>query len=363
MKFLALTLSICACFAQRPRAVEVTRQVSHGAFSPNISNVGRDVTITVFVSDCAIAGSISYGRGLGTDYQSMLRVFDSVDKTAEGALVPFPISTGPNWLSPTSGTSILPDGHPTVTLSSNPFWRVPDPSSVIVAGLLTTTAFHSSSPATERLLSYAGGLGTDSVALSKRLSASDPPSESLESHVIGSLTFRTVMSLTGSGLVPSYYGGADADPLKTLSSPARAIMGNFSGLEDFKSLHTGRISPVDVPSTAYNCITSLACLSKQGTTSLDLSTLVVNTETAFSATSIHTSLQTTSAFGWPGSAAGSSILYRASLGAEPELFDALIDIERLASRSGDTETDPFALLDLIADRAQVAIAKAKVGRI
>ena len=42
-----------------------------------------------------------------------------------------------------------------------------------------------------------------------------------------------------------------------------------------------------------------------------------------------------------------------------DLFDALLDIKRLAEKSGDDEADPYALLDLIADRVQTAIAQAK----
>jgi len=42
-----------------------------------------------------------------------------------------------------------------------------------------------------------------------------------------------------------------------------------------------------------------------------------------------------------------------------DLFDALLDIKRLAEKSGDDEADPYALLDLIADRARTAIAQAK----
>jgi hypothetical protein len=41
------------------------------------------------------------------------------------------------------------------------------------------------------------------------------------------------------------------------------------------------------------------------------------------------------------------------------LLDALLDIKRLAEKSGDHETDPFALLDLIAERARSAITRAK----
>jgi hypothetical protein len=47
----------------------------------------------------------------------------------------------------------------------------------------------------------------------------------------------------------------------------------------------------------------------------------------------------------------------------PEWLDALLDIKRLAEKSGDHEADPFALLDLIADRAHSAIAKPNGGTI
>jgi len=39
-----------------------------------------------------------------------------------------------------------------------------------------------------------------------------------------------------------------------------------------------------------------------------------------------------------------------------DLFDVLLDIKRLAEKSGDHEADPFALLDSIADRVRTAIA-------
>ena len=42
-----------------------------------------------------------------------------------------------------------------------------------------------------------------------------------------------------------------------------------------------------------------------------------------------------------------------------DLFDALLDIKRLAEKSGDDEADPHALLDLIADRVRTAIAQTK----
>jgi hypothetical protein len=41
--------------------------------------------------------------------------------------------------------------------------------------------------------------------------------------------------------------------------------------------------------------------------------------------------------------------------ASPKLLDALLDIKRLAGKSGDHEADPFALLDLIAGYALAAI--------
>jgi hypothetical protein len=42
----------------------------------------------------------------------------------------------------------------------------------------------------------------------------------------------------------------------------------------------------------------------------------------------------------------------------PDWLDALLDIKRLAEKSGDDEADPFTLLDLIADVARAAINKA-----
>jgi hypothetical protein len=42
----------------------------------------------------------------------------------------------------------------------------------------------------------------------------------------------------------------------------------------------------------------------------------------------------------------------------PDWLDALLDIKSMAGKSGDHEADPFALLDLIADRVRAAINKA-----
>ena len=42
----------------------------------------------------------------------------------------------------------------------------------------------------------------------------------------------------------------------------------------------------------------------------------------------------------------------------PYWLDALLDIKRLAGKSGDHEADPFALLDLIADKTRAAINEA-----
>jgi hypothetical protein len=42
----------------------------------------------------------------------------------------------------------------------------------------------------------------------------------------------------------------------------------------------------------------------------------------------------------------------------PYWLDALLDIKRIAEKSGDHEADPFALLDLIAYEARAAINKA-----
>jgi hypothetical protein len=46
------------------------------------------------------------------------------------------------------------------------------------------------------------------------------------------------------------------------------------------------------------------------------------------------------------------------ISAAPQSLDALLDIKRLAEKCGDHEADPFALLDLIADKARAAINKA-----
>jgi hypothetical protein len=43
--------------------------------------------------------------------------------------------------------------------------------------------------------------------------------------------------------------------------------------------------------------------------------------------------------------------------AAPDLRDALLDIKRVAGKSGDHEADPWALLDLIRDRALAALAR------
>jgi len=40
----------------------------------------------------------------------------------------------------------------------------------------------------------------------------------------------------------------------------------------------------------------------------------------------------------------------------PRLLDALLDIKRLAEKSGDHEADPFSLLDMIASEARAALA-------
>ena len=49
------------------------------------------------------------------------------------------------------------------------------------------------------------------------------------------------------------------------------------------------------------------------------------------------------------------------IAASTESLDALLDINRLAGKSGDAEVDPFALLDMIADRTRAAIAGAVGG--
>jgi len=43
----------------------------------------------------------------------------------------------------------------------------------------------------------------------------------------------------------------------------------------------------------------------------------------------------------------------------PDWLDALLDIKRVAGKSGDHEADPFALLDLIAVRTRAAINSAR----
>jgi|HubBroStandDraft_5_1064220.scaffolds.fasta_scaffold291055_2 hypothetical protein len=48
----------------------------------------------------------------------------------------------------------------------------------------------------------------------------------------------------------------------------------------------------------------------------------------------------------------------ALIAAATEMLDALFDIKRLAEKSGDSEADPFALLDLIADEARTALVNA-----
>jgi hypothetical protein len=48
------------------------------------------------------------------------------------------------------------------------------------------------------------------------------------------------------------------------------------------------------------------------------------------------------------------ILRRVNL--HDKLLDALLDIKRLAGKSGDHEADPFTLLDLIADVTRAALA-------
>jgi hypothetical protein len=48
----------------------------------------------------------------------------------------------------------------------------------------------------------------------------------------------------------------------------------------------------------------------------------------------------------------------ALIAAATEMLDALFDIKHLAEKSGDSEADPFALLDLIADEARTALVNA-----
>jgi hypothetical protein len=52
---------------------------------------------------------------------------------------------------------------------------------------------------------------------------------------------------------------------------------------------------------------------------------------------------------WPGAKANARLI-----AASPKLLDALLNIKRLAGKSGDHGSCPFALLDLIADEARAA---------
>ena len=47
--------------------------------------------------------------------------------------------------------------------------------------------------------------------------------------------------------------------------------------------------------------------------------------------------------------------------AAPTLLDVLFDIKRLAEKSGDHESHPFTLLELVACKAREAIARATGG--
>lgn len=49
-------------------------------------------------------------------------------------------------------------------------------------------------------------------------------------------------------------------------------------------------------------------------------------------------------------------------GAQNDLLDCLLDIKRLAGKSGDEEADPFALLDLIHERVLASLTKANGGQ-
>ena len=42
-----------------------------------------------------------------------------------------------------------------------------------------------------------------------------------------------------------------------------------------------------------------------------------------------------------------------------DYLDALLDIKRLAGKASDLDTDPYALLDLIAEGVRAALAQAK----
>jgi len=55
---------------------------------------------------------------------------------------------------------------------------------------------------------------------------------------------------------------------------------------------------------------------------------------------------------WPGAKSNARLI-----ASSPTLLDALLDIKRLAEKSGDHEADPLALLDLIAQRTRFAIAQ------
>jgi hypothetical protein len=46
------------------------------------------------------------------------------------------------------------------------------------------------------------------------------------------------------------------------------------------------------------------------------------------------------------------------IAAATEVLDALFDIKCMAEKSGDCEADPFALLDMIADKARAALVEA-----
>ena len=49
------------------------------------------------------------------------------------------------------------------------------------------------------------------------------------------------------------------------------------------------------------------------------------------------------------------------LRASPDMLDALLDIKRLAGKSGDHEADPWTLLDLIGDSRLAALDRMQKG--
>jgi hypothetical protein len=83
MRLLAITFSLCACFAQGPQGgAQVIHQISHAENSPNISNVTGNVSVTYVVSSCTT--ELSY-RSYGPDYS--LPLWSSpISVTATGSI-------------------------------------------------------------------------------------------------------------------------------------------------------------------------------------------------------------------------------------------------------------------------------------